>query len=106
MLSMNILMYRGFLSKASGHHEESLDLFLQTKGLLEQNKHKTELEEVEKDLKAQIQELEKIILIKNSFSTKCKDGMGYVKTPQGMATTLVVVGAIGYLSYSIFKARK
>jgi len=52
MLSMNILMYRGFLSKASGHHEESLDLFLQTKGLLEQNKHKTELEEVEKDLKA------------------------------------------------------
>ena len=92
-------MYKAFLLKAMNQHEESLALFTQTKELLDKSKYGKELVDVDKDIKTQIEELQKIIEIKNSFATKCKDGIGYAKTPQGMATTLVVVGAISFLGY-------
>ena len=61
MISMNTLMYKAFLMKAQNLHEESLDLFIKTKEMLEQSKHKAELGEIDKDLNAQIDELKTTI---------------------------------------------
>ena len=61
---------------------------------------------VEKDIRKQIEKLEQVIIVKNSYSTKVKNGFESMKTPQGAAAAVLVLGTIGYIGYSVFKSNK